>query len=212
MAIEVMQGSKLPGDLSQKGLNKLLFRVFDDGHEMKVPFSLIDPHAFSESRLPSKLAVEPKRLIGLPGQQSHGVFVCTRNASGLAELRLEIGDETMDLAEEIQDWLYIDESLAIHGGASVSAVATGIVSLITDNIPVWAEASAVLALAATIPRKRVRLLFEFKTDRDPMVVETAEVVAILLDQICRGGGRDEDEERTGDAKSKSNGEDVYVMF
>jgi len=206
--IEARKGSKMPGDLSEKIWHKLGFRFYED-YQLKMPFRWIDPRAFLESRLPLKLAVPPKRLIALPGQKPHGRIVCTRDAYGLAELHLEIEDEQINLCETLQNWTYIDTSLAAHGGSTVSAVASGAVSLVTDNIPVWAEVSAVAAIVATIPRRRVRLLLEFKTNRQPMVIETADVIAVLLDHIC-GGGSDEDEERTGTA-AEGTGE-IYVMF
>lgn len=202
--IEVLKGSKLPGDLSSKLFHKLGFRIHEN-HALKVPFWLIDPRAF-ESPLPSKVAVRPKRLI-LPGQSSDGKVVCRRDAStGLAELHLDFGDEQIDLSEALKDWAYIDGSLAAHGGSTVSALLTGTLSLVTDNIPVWAEVSTVLAIVATIPRKRVRLLLEFKgdTDRQPMVIETADVIAVLLDHICRGGG--------DDTRDTADTEEIHVMF
>ncbi len=202
--IEMLKGSKLPGDLSSKFWSKLGFRIREN-HALKVPFWLIDPRAF-ESPLPSKVAVRPKRLIGLPGQSARGKVVCRQGAStGLAELHLDFGDEQIDLSEALKDWVYIDESLAAHGGSTASALVSGAVSLVTDNIPVWAEVSTVLAIVATIPRKRVRLLLEFKgdTDREPMVIETADVIAVLLDHICRGGD---------DTRGTAGKGEIHVMF
>lgn len=205
--IEVLRGSKAPGDVLEKTMHQLGFRL-DENHQWVIPFWWLDPHTFLNSRLPSKLAVPPRRIVALPGQTPHGRIICSLNAYGLPELHLEIigeEQEQINLCESLNDWAYVDTSLAAHAGSTVSAVASGAVSLLMDTLPVWAEATAVLAIASTIPRKRVRLLLNFSTDRQPMVVETAEVVAVLLDLIC--GGSDEDEECTGDAEGE-----IHVMF
>lgn len=202
--IEIFKSSKWPGDLGQKSVQKLFFKLNKE-HRFEIPCIFIDPLAFSDSRLPSKLAVPPKRFIAFPGQSVDGKVVCTRDVSGLAELFLQIGggegEQEINLCEQqLKDWRFIDTSLAAHGGSTISTGASAIASVLSDTIPIWAEISTVAALAATIPRKRVRLLLEFKT-HGLMVIETDEVVAILLDHIC-GGGDDSDE----------SGGEVHVMF
>lgn len=211
--IEILRGSKAPGDVIEKAMRQIGFEF--ENHQWKLPFWWIDPNTFLNSRLPSKIAVPPKRIIAMPGQTPHGKIVCSLNAYGLPELHLEImgegeEQEPINLRETLSDWAYVDTSIAAHAGSTLSAVASGAVSLVTDSIPVWAEASAVLAIISTIPRKRVRLLLNFSTDHEPMVIETAEVVAILLDEMGVGGDEDAAEDSTGDAEGKE--EEIHVMF
>ena len=204
--IEAMQGFKGPGDVLYRTLHKLGFRFRKGKHAVKIPLFGIDLQAFSSSRLPPHLACPPKRLIA-PWDNPDGTIVCSLNgSSGLAELHLKMGEKEINLCEELAEFTFIDTSLAADGGTTVSTVGAGVVSLLTDQIPVWGEISLIIGVASMIPRKRVRLLLEFKTEREPLqreplLIETAELVAILLDSIVGfGGGSAEDDK-----------EEIYVM-
>lgn len=198
--IEVMRGSKVPRDLLYRTLHALGFR-FRGKHTVKIPFFLIDLEALSSS-LPSKLAVPPKRLLA-PWDNPDGTIVLTINtSSGLAELHLKMGDKEINLCEELADFTFIDTSFAAESGATASTIGYGIVSVLTDFVPIWGEISLLASLASMVPRKRVRLIVELKTEvPEVIVIDTAELVAILLDSIGGGGGGPEDDDT----------EEIYVM-
>lgn len=203
--IESLRGSKGPGDILHRTLHKLGFRFRKKGHTLEIPFFEIDLEAFSASNLPSKLAVPPQRLISVPWQTPDGIIVCSLNkSSGLAELHLKMGDQEVNLSDALADFTFLDTSLAADGRSAASAVAGGVVSVLTDQIPVWGEVSLLIGIASMIPRKRVRLLLEFKTDREPIVIDTAELVAILLDAIIGGS-------TAGSTAEAAEKEAVYVM-
>lgn len=95
--------------------------------------------------------------------------------------------------DDIETLRRCEKAVSVSTSGAFSTVSFSIFSIVSDLIPVWAEISAILGLAASSLQQRIRCLIEFKSgesdapteeQKQPFIIADLPEIAFILLDAC----------------------------
>ena len=95
--------------------------------------------------------------------------------------------------DDIETLRRCEKAVSVSTSGAISTVSFSVFSVISDLIPVWAEISAIIGLAASSLQQRVRCLMEFKPiesddaaeeQKQPFIIADLPEIAFILLDAC----------------------------
>ena len=193
--IQVGKGSLLPGEVAKRAW-RVIMREIQDGKPISLPIRIHrgffdKDHDYSHA-YPDRLF---SRWIGNP-DGNEIAFDIAADGSPTVHLTLISGEDLHGekvlvtfTHEDITILKRCDKATAVSKGGAISTVAFGVFSVVSETLPVWAEITALLGLAATALQARVRCLIVFKSEesaeKQPFIIaDLPEIAFLLLDACC----------------------------
>ena len=193
--IGIGRGSLLPGEILKRGWHVLCRKIRSDekpiSQTIRIHRGYFDEaHDYSEA-YPDRLF---SRWVGAPDGEiifdtnvdgTPNVFVVCRSGEVLHDEEVMM---TFTL-EDIEAIRRCENAVSVSTSGAISTASLSIFSVLSDAIPVWAEVSAILGVAASALQQRVRVLIEFKSDdtednKQPFIIADLPEIAFILLDAC----------------------------
>ena len=185
--IRVGHGSPLPGEILKRGWHILWRKIQSEERPISLPVRIHrgyfdEAHDYSDA-YPDRLF---SRFVGKPD----GEIVFDTTAEGTPNVYIGCRSGEILHDEEVMMVFTLDEvasvkrcgnAVSVSTGGAVSTASATIFAIVSDAIPVWAEVSAILGLAASALQERVRCLIEFKPSESDDAAEDKKQAFIIAD-------------------------------
>lgn len=197
--IRVGHGSLLPSEILKRAWFVLRRKIQSEEKPISLPIRI---HRGYFDKAHDYSDAYPDRLFSRWVGQPDGDIVFDTTADGTPNVLVVcrsgevLHDEDVMMTftlDDIETLRRCEKAVSVSTSGAISTVSFGVFSVISDLIPVWAEVSAILGLAASSLQQRVRCLFEFKPfasdeaaedQKQPFIIADLPEIAFILLDAC----------------------------
>ena len=197
--IRLTHGSLLPGDVLKRSWLVLRRKIQSEEKPISLPIRIHrgyfdGAHDYSDA-YPDRLF---SRWVG--EQDGEIVFAVAADGTPNVVIACESGEVIHDenvlmgfTLDDIETLRRCEKAVSVSTSGALSTVSFGVISVLSDLIPVWAELSAIFGLAVTALQERVRCLIEFKPFeadaaakdlKQPFIIADLPEAAFILLDAC----------------------------
>ena len=197
--IRVGHGSLLPSEILKRGWFVLRRKIQSEEKPISLPIRI---HRGYFDKAYDYSNAYPDRLFSRWVGQPDGDIVFDTTAAGTPNVFVVcrsgevLHDEEVMMTftlDDIETLRRCEKAVSVSTSGAISTVSFSVFSVISDFIPVWAEISAILGLAASSLQQRVRCLMEFKPiefddaaeeQKQPFIIADLPEIAFILLDAC----------------------------
>lgn len=197
--IQIGHGSLLPSEITKRAWLVLLRNIQSEEKPISLPIRI---HRGYFDKAHDYSDTYPDRLFSRWVGDADGEIVFDTTCEGTPNMVVCCKSGEILHGEEVMMTFTLDDvatvkrcqnAVSVSTGGAVSTVSFGAFSLFSDLIPVWAEVSALLGLAASCLQERVRCLIEFKpiesegaadAEKQPFIIADIPEIAFILLDAC----------------------------
>lgn len=193
--IRVGHGSLLPSEILKRGWIFLRRKIQSEEKPILLPIRI---HRGYFDKAHDYSDAYPDRLFSRWVGEADGAILFDTTSDGTPNVSVTCRSGEILHDEEVMMTFTLDDievlrrsekAISVSTGGAISTASFGMFSVFSDLIPVWAEVSAILGLAASSLQQRVRCLIEFKPleaddEKQPFIIADLPEIAFILLDAC----------------------------
>ena len=197
--IRVGHGSVLPSEIFKRTWFVLRRKIQSEEKPISLPIRI---HRGYFDKAHDYSDAYPDRLFSRWVGEADGAIVFDTTCEGTPNVVVVcrsgevLHDEAVMMTFTLDDVAAVkrcQNAVSVSTGGAINTGLFGVFSIVSDLIPVWAEVSALLGLAASCLQERVRCLIEFKPlasddaadgEKQPFIIADIPEIAFILLDAC----------------------------